>query len=127
MPKKPLSAYLLFAQETRDLLRRKQPNASVSDIMKAISIDWAKLEKQKKHEYFETARRNRRQYYELLREWEAKHGPKKDGAKQLAELEERRKKSIVSFITHGLEFNKAAMFNDKDSNKKTDEESTDQN
>lgn len=63
MPKKPLSAYLLFAAETRDVLRRKQPNASVSDIMHAISIDWAKLDKAKKREFFEMARRNRRQYY----------------------------------------------------------------
>ena len=78
--------------------------------MKAISIDWAKLEKFKKREYFDTVRRNRRQYYVLLEEWEAKHGPKKDGAKQIAELEERRKKSIVSFLTHGLEFNTAAVF-----------------
>ena len=60
MPKKPLSAYLLFASETRDVLRRKQPNASVSDIMKAISIDWAKLDKPKKREFFDSARRNRR-------------------------------------------------------------------
>ena len=79
MPKKPLSAYLLFASDTRDLLRRRQPNASVSDIMKAISIDWAKLDKSKKHDYFETARRNRRQYYGEMREWEKLHGPKKSG------------------------------------------------
>ena len=81
MPKKPLSAYLLFASETRNILKRKTPNASVSDIMHAISIDWAKLDKTKKHEYFETARRNRREYYQLMREWEAKHGPKRDGEK----------------------------------------------
>ena len=78
--------------------------------MKAISIDWAKLDKPKKREFFDCARRNRRQYYMLIKEWEAKHGPKKDGAKQIAELEKRRKESIVSFLTHGLEFNTAAVF-----------------
>jgi hypothetical protein len=45
MPKKPLSAYLSFARDVRDGLKKKTPNASVSDIMKAVSIDWAKLEK----------------------------------------------------------------------------------
>lgn len=52
MPKKPLSAYLSFTQDVRDLLRRKRPNASVSDIMKAVSIDWAKLKPEQKDDYF---------------------------------------------------------------------------
>ena len=95
MPKKPLSAYLLFASQTRDQLRRKQPNASVSDIMKAISIDWAKLDKPTKREYFDTVRRNRRHYYSLLKDWEAKNGKKMACNKQIKELEERRKKSVV--------------------------------
>lgn len=43
MPKKPLTAYLSFANEIRANLKRKQPNASISDIMKAVSIEWAKL------------------------------------------------------------------------------------
>lgn len=46
MPKKPMSAYLSFARDVRDTLKRKQPSASVSDIMKAVAIDWAKLEKE---------------------------------------------------------------------------------
>ena len=46
-----------------------------------------------------------------MRQWEAKHGSKKDGAKQLREFEEKRKQSVISFLTHGLEFGKAAVFN----------------
>ena len=42
-PKKPLSAYLLFANETRNNLKRKRPHATVSDVMKAVTIEWAKL------------------------------------------------------------------------------------
>ena len=78
--------------------------------MHAVSIDWAKLDQLKKREYFDDVRRNRRQYYVLIREWETKNGPKRSGDKQIKELEERRKKSIVSFLTHGMEFNKAAVF-----------------
>ena len=78
--------------------------------MKAVSIDWAKLDREKKKEYFETTKRNRREYYAQIKEWEKLHGPKRSGDKQIKELEERRKKSIVSFLTHGMEFNSAAMF-----------------
>lgn len=47
----------------------------------------------------------------MKRQWESKHGPKREGEKQIRELEERRKQSIVTFLTHGLEFGKAAVFN----------------
>ena len=47
----------------------------------------------------------------MIRDWEAKHGPALSGAsKQLKAFEEKRKESIVSFLTHGMEFNTAAMF-----------------
>ena len=46
----------------------------------------------------------------MIKEWEAVHGPAVTGNKQMRELEERRKRSIVSFLTHGMEFNSAAMF-----------------
>lgn len=69
MPKKPLSAYLLFARDVRDKLKRKQPNASVSDIMKAVSIDWAKLSTEKKSSYFDTAKRNTDAYKKQYKEW----------------------------------------------------------
>jgi hypothetical protein len=49
----------------------------------------------------------------MMKEWEAEHGKKRDGDKQLKVLEERKKASIVSFLTHGMEFNKAAVFDDK--------------
>ena len=78
--------------------------------MKAVSIDWAKLDRDRKKEYFETTKRNRREYYAQIKAWEKEHGPKRSGDKQIKELEERRKKSIVSFLTHGMEFNSAAMF-----------------
>ena len=79
--------------------------------MKAVSIDWAKLKPEQKDDYFQKARVNRAKFYEMKRQWEYKHGPKRDGEKQIRELEERRKQSIVTFLTHGLEFGKAAVFN----------------
>lgn len=48
----------------------------------------------------------------MLREWEAAHGPRRDGQKQIEALEERRKASIVSFLNHGVEFGKAHFYNE---------------
>lgn len=110
MPKKPMSAYLSFANDVREKLRRKKPSASVSDIMKAVSIEWTKLKPEEKDDYFQKARVNRAEYYNLMRQWEAKNGPKQTGLKQLRDLEEKRKKSVISFMTHGMEFGKAAEF-----------------
>ena len=42
-PKKPLTAYQIFAHFMRKKLRAKKPNAREGDRMKAISIEWAKL------------------------------------------------------------------------------------
>ena len=88
MPKKPLSAYLIFASETREKTKRRSPGATISDIMKAISIDWARLDRSVKLEYFDKVRRDRRHYYSLLREWEAKHGKKYACSKKIKALEE---------------------------------------
>ena len=61
-----------------------------------------------------------------MREWEAKHGQKQSGLKQLRELEEKRKQSIVSFLTHGLEFGQAKVFSNgsKLDNPETQEEAS---
>ena len=41
----------------------------------------------------------------------------------MAELEERRKKSIVTFLSHGMEFNKACNFDaEKEEKEKKDNE-----
>jgi len=63
MPKKPLSAYLAFANDIRERLRNKRPDASVSDIMKAVHNEWTKLRPEDKDDYFQKARVNRAQYY----------------------------------------------------------------
>jgi hypothetical protein len=52
MPKRPLSAYMLFAKDIRAILKKKMPLCSFSDVMKAVSMDWVKLSKEKKLEYY---------------------------------------------------------------------------
>lgn len=63
MPKRPLSAYMLFAKDVRAILKKKMPLCTLSDVMKAVSMDWCKLGKEKKAEYFSEARRRKIQYH----------------------------------------------------------------
>jgi len=51
MPKRPISAYLMFAKDTRKLLKKKMGKCTVSDVMKAVSIDWVKLCTEEKYNY----------------------------------------------------------------------------
>jgi len=70
MPKKPPSAYLLFAADKRKSLRKRKPEASLSDIMRAVSLNWAKLSPDKESKYNEKAKEEKERYAEALREWE---------------------------------------------------------
>lgn len=51
MPKRPQSAYMIFAKDVRKILKKKMPHCSISDVMKAVSMDWVKLNRVKKSEY----------------------------------------------------------------------------
>lgn len=76
VPKRPPSAYVMFAKEVRSVLKRKMPNCSFSDVMKAVSIDWVKLSKEKKAEYYGEARRLKVAYHQKYNEWIQANGPK---------------------------------------------------
>ena len=69
MPKRPPSAYVMFAKDVRAVLKRKMPNCEFSDVMKAVSIDWVKLSKEKKSEYYSEARRLKICYHKKYNEW----------------------------------------------------------
>jgi hypothetical protein len=45
-PKKPLSAYIYFSQEFREIIRMKFPFLTVAQIMKAVSYRWSSLTKE---------------------------------------------------------------------------------
>jgi hypothetical protein len=54
----------------RKRLRAKKPNASDSDRMKAISIEWAKLPPEQKRFYHEESRHDRDKYERAIVDWE---------------------------------------------------------
>ena len=45
-PKKPLSAYIYFSQEFREIVRNKYTQMTVTQIMKAVSFQWSTLSKE---------------------------------------------------------------------------------
>jgi len=64
-------------------------NCDFSDVMKAVSIDWVKLSKEKKAEYYSEARRLKICYHKKYNEWLLGHGPRSECAEQIAELDAR--------------------------------------
>lgn len=54
-PKKPLSAYIYFSQEYREMLKEEHPNWTSNDIMKHVSSKWSHMDKDEKQPYNDLA------------------------------------------------------------------------
>ena len=65
---------MIFAKDVRNILKKKMPHCSISDVMKAVSMDWVKLNRVKKSEYHQEARRRKSQYYKEYHEWLEQNG-----------------------------------------------------
>jgi len=66
MPKKPLSAYIYFSQETREQIKKENPKMPVSAIMKEVSNRWAAMSKEEKDPYVTDAREDKKRYEQEL-------------------------------------------------------------
>lgn len=62
MPKKPLSAYIYFSQETREQIKRENPKMPVSQIMKEVSNKWSEMSKEEREPYEKAAREDKERY-----------------------------------------------------------------
>lgn len=101
-PKKHHTAYQLFAQVIRRRLRAKRPNATESDRMKTISIEWAKLPPEQKRYYHDEARQEKEKYEKAFVEWEG--SMQNTRTRQMAAIDERRRQTEkVDFIGHGAD------------------------
>ena len=56
MPKKPLSAYIYFSQETREQIKKENPKMPVTAVMKEVSNRWGVMSKEEKDPYVIEAR-----------------------------------------------------------------------
>ena len=52
------------------------PNCEFNDVMKAVNIDWVKMSKDKKAEYYSEARRLKICYHKEYNEWLQANGPR---------------------------------------------------
>ncbi|CDW91528.1 UNKNOWN [Stylonychia lemnae] len=107
-PKKPRTPYQIFANIVRKKLKIRKPNASESDRMKAVSIEWAKQSPEQKRFYHEESKLEKEKYEKAIEEWNKSVNNKKN--KQMMKLDEKMKQSQVSFTTHGTEFSQSFSF-----------------
>lgn len=61
-PKKPLSGYIYFSQEFREIIRQRFPFLNSRQIMKAVSFKWQRLSKEQKHPFESTANEDKQRY-----------------------------------------------------------------
>jgi hypothetical protein len=68
MPKKPLSAYIYFSQEIREVIKRENPKMPVVSIMKEVSNRWSAMNKEEKEKYVTLAKDDKKRYEKELSE-----------------------------------------------------------
>lgn len=94
-PKKPMSAYFLWLQETRSELKEKYPNLSMTELVKKAGEIW-KDKVPDKSKWEKAAAEAKAKYKEDLAEYEARGGgdssPKKSSKKEKAKKEKSPKK-----------------------------------
>lgn len=65
-PKKPLSSYMLFAQEQRPVVKANHPEMSFGEITKLLSVMWSKVDKavyeERAHKQFDEYKQQKSDY-----------------------------------------------------------------
>jgi len=73
-PKRPPTAYLLFADDCRNKLKKTQPALSFTELSKVVSQEWKQLSDAKRNQYQRTAEKEQEKHKIAKANWEAKHG-----------------------------------------------------
>lgn len=61
-PKKPLSAYIFFSQEFREIIKLRFPFLTVAQIMTAVGNRWGSLTKEQKAPFELVANQDKQRY-----------------------------------------------------------------
>eukprot|EP00483_Globobulimina_turgida_P000739 UN00739 len=83
-PKRPMSAYFLFAADERESVKEANPDLSMAEISKILGADWAKLTKREKKRYTDESAEKLEVYKEKRADYEASSAYK-NWKKQIAE------------------------------------------
>ncbi|XP_061457195.1 SWI/SNF-related matrix-associated actin-dependent regulator of chromatin subfamily E member 1-related isoform X2 [Rhineura floridana] len=69
-PKAPVTGYVRFLNERRELIRMQHPDLPFPEITKMLGAEWSKLQPVDKQRYLDEAEREKQQYMKELREYQ---------------------------------------------------------
>eukprot|EP00996_Jenningsia_fusiforme_P005803 NODE_6871_length_527_cov_155.303347_g6441_i0.p2 GENE.NODE_6871_length_527_cov_155.303347_g6441_i0~~NODE_6871_length_527_cov_155.303347_g6441_i0.p2 ORF type:complete len:122 (-),score=39.74 NODE_6871_length_527_cov_155.303347_g6441_i0:160-474(-) len=90
MPKRPLSAYFIFAGDIRAQLMKENPAAKVTEIAGMISAKWKEIDSAEKEKYTERAAEAKEEYAKAMEEWKKSNSGHDDA--EAAEAPKKKKK-----------------------------------
>merc|ERR1712072_981749 len=92
-PKRPSTAFFIFANEIREDVREENPDASIGQIGKILGQEWGNLDEDRKEAYKAQNEKAKAKYQKALAAWKQ---AKKEGLKALkAEAKKNNKKKVV--------------------------------
>jgi len=74
-PQKPLTAYFLYAEDQKEIVRRAHPEVKGLEMYKIIATQWHQLDQAQKDVYEKRHDVLKEEYKKLLEEYERKYGP----------------------------------------------------
>lgn len=69
-PKAPVTGYVRFLNERREIMRAKYPDLPFPEITKRLGAEWTRLAPQDKQRYLDEAERDKMQYAQELKEYQ---------------------------------------------------------
>ncbi|XP_047210521.1 FACT complex subunit SSRP1a isoform X2 [Girardinichthys multiradiatus] len=97
-PKRPMSAYMLWLNSSREHIKAENPGISITEISKKAGEMWRQLNKNEKEEWETKAGEAKKQYDKLKKEYKESGGgsassPKKEKRKSVGKKDEKKRKS----------------------------------
>ncbi|XP_041930339.1 FACT complex subunit SSRP1a isoform X1 [Alosa sapidissima] len=90
-PKRPMSAYMLWLNASRERIKSENPGISVTEISKKAGEMWKQIGKDKKEEWDKKAEEAKRQYEKAMKEYKESGGGGSGGASSSSKKEPKKK------------------------------------
>eukprot|EP01084_Bolivina_argentea_P035197 65292_1 len=137
-PKKPLSSYFLFANDTRDSFKQKHPNKTMPQLSKLISAKWKQMSTDEKKPYNDKAQilrdkhkqkiieyqktQSHKNFQQILKQWEESqtqtknHKSNTNSAKTIQKRGKKRKrhKKTTNNISNASHSSLSSILSDND-------------
>uniref|UniRef100_A0A8D2BFV5 FACT complex subunit SSRP1 n=1 Tax=Sciurus vulgaris TaxID=55149 RepID=A0A8D2BFV5_SCIVU len=93
-PKRPMSAYMLWLNASREKIKSDHPGISITDLSKKAGEIWKGMSKEKKEEWDRKAEDARREYEKAMKEYEGGRGEssKRDKSKKKKKVKVKMEK-----------------------------------